>query len=52
MLVTLHKIGEVHFRLLGTNHDGFHVKAINERFILLRVDVVVRTSIQKFHVVS
>ena len=24
------KIGEVHFRLLGTN--GFHVKAENERF--------------------
>ena len=30
MLITLHKIGEVHFRLLGT--DGFHVKAKNERF--------------------
>ena len=29
MLITLYKIGEVHFRLLGTN--GFHVKA-NERF--------------------
>ena len=30
MLVTLHKIGGVHFRLLGTN--GFHVKAKSERF--------------------
>ena len=30
LLVTLHKIGEVHFRLLGTN--GFLVKAKNERF--------------------
>ena len=30
MLITLYKIGGVHFRLLGT--DGFHVKAKNERF--------------------
>ena len=30
MLVTLYKIGEVHFCLLGTN--GYHVKAKNERF--------------------
>ena len=30
MLVTLYKIGGVHFRLLGTN--GFHVKAKNESF--------------------
>ena len=30
MLVTLYKMGEVHFSLLGTN--GFHVKANNERF--------------------
>ena len=30
MLVTLYKIGGVHFRLLGTN--GFHVKAKTERF--------------------
>ena len=30
MLVTLYKIGEVHFRLLGTNR--YHVKAENERF--------------------
>ena len=30
MLVMLYKIGEVHFRLLGTN--GFHAKAENERF--------------------
>ena len=29
MLVTLYKIGGVHFRLLGTN--GFHVKAKNKR---------------------
>ena len=30
MLITLYKIGGVHFRFLGT--DGFHVKAKNERF--------------------
>ena len=30
MLVTLYKIGEMHFRLLGTN--GFQVKAKSERF--------------------
>ena len=30
MSVTLCKIGEVYFRLLGTN--GFHVKAKNKRF--------------------
>ena len=30
MLITLYKIGGVHFRLLGT--AGFHVKAKNERF--------------------
>ena len=29
MLITLYKIGGVHFRLLGTN--GFHVKANSER---------------------
>ena len=32
MLVTLYKIGEGHFRLLGAN--GSHVKAKNERFIV------------------
>ena len=31
MVVTLYKIGKLHFRLLGTN--GFHVEAENERFI-------------------
>ena len=30
MLITLYKIGELHFHLLGTN--GFHVKAKSERF--------------------
>ena len=30
MLITLNKIGEVHFRLLGTN--DFHAKAQIERF--------------------
>ena len=30
MLITLYKIDELHFRLLGTN--GFHVKAKSERF--------------------
>ena len=29
-LVSMYKIGEVHFRLLGTN--GFHAKVKNERF--------------------
>ena len=32
MLVTLYKLGEVHFHFLGTN--GFHVKAKNERFTI------------------
>ena len=41
MLVTLHKIGEVHLRLLGTN--GFHGKAETEDLMLL-ARVVVRTS--------
>ena len=30
LILTSYKIGEVHFRLLGTN--GFHVKAKNGRF--------------------
>ena len=30
VLITLYKIGELHFRLLGTS--GFHVKAKSERF--------------------
>ena len=30
MLITLYKMGEVHFRLLGTH--GFHVKTESERF--------------------
>ena len=30
MLITLYKVGEVYFRLLGTN--GFHVKAKSETF--------------------
>ena len=34
MLITLNKIGELHFRLLGTN--GFHVKAKSERFTAAR----------------
>ena len=34
MLITLYKIGELHFRLLGTN--GFHVKAKRERFTAAR----------------
>ena len=44
MLVTLYKIGQVHFRLLGT-YD-FHVKAEIEN-LLLRAHVVVRTSSTK-----
>ena len=35
MLVTLYKIGEVHFRLVGTN--GFRAKAKNERFTAARL---------------
>ena len=38
MLGTLHKIGEVHFRFLGTN--GLRVKAKNERFTVLRASNV------------
>ena len=34
MLITLYKIGELHFRLLGMY--GFHVKAKNERFTAAR----------------
>ena len=30
MLVTLYELGEMYFRVLGTNR--FHVKAKNERF--------------------
>ena len=30
IILCWYKIGEVHFRLLGTN--GYHVKAKNERF--------------------
>ena len=30
MLITMYKVGEVHFRLLGTN--GFNTEAKNERF--------------------
>ena len=41
MLHTFYKIGEMHFRLLGTN--GFHVKAEKDRDLLLRVRVVART---------
>ena len=50
MLVTFYKIGEVHFRLLGTN--GFHVKGKNERYLQLQAHVVVRTSNINFHVVA
>ena len=42
MLITLYKIGRVHFPLLGAN--GFYVKAKNETDLLLRARVVVRTS--------
>ena len=34
MLITLRKIGEPHFRLLGTN--GFHAKAKSQRFTAAR----------------
>ena len=46
MLVTLSKIREVHFRLLGRN--GFHVKAENERFIAALFSEPQK---RKFHVV-
>ena len=41
----MYKIGEEQFLLLGTN--GFHVKAKNERYLLLRARVVVRISKMK-----
>ena len=44
MLITLYKIGELHFRLLGMN--GFHVKAKSERSTAASC-VVVRTSNMK-----
>ena len=46
MLVTLSKIREVHFRLLGRN--GFHVKAENEKFIAALFSEPQK---RKFHVV-
>jgi len=42
MLVTLFKIGKVHFPLLGTN--GYRVKAKNEISVLRRARVDVRIS--------
>ena len=42
MLVTLFKIGKVHFRFLGTN--GYRVKAKNETSVLRRARVDVRIS--------
>ena len=44
MLVTLYKIGEVHFGLLGAN--GFHAKE-RMKVLLLRARVVVKTSKMK-----
>ena len=41
MLVRLRKLGELHFRLFGT--EGFYVKK-RMKDLLLRVHVVVRTS--------
>ena len=48
MLVTLSKICELHFRLLGTN--GSYIKAENERFTAAACIVVI-TSNMKFRVV-
>ena len=45
MLITSYKIGGVHFRLFGMN--GFHVKALRMKDLLLRAPVVVRTSHMK-----
>jgi len=45
MLITLYKIGELHFRLLGTN--GFHLKAKNESCELALPS---EPQIWKFHV--
>jgi len=45
MLITLYKIGELHFPCLGTN--GFHVKAKSDRFTNLvpRVLSLLRASV-------
>ena len=44
MLVVLYKVGEVHFRLLGTN--GFNIRQ-RMKDLKLRARVVVRTSNMK-----
>ena len=46
MLVTLYKIGEVYFRLLGTS--DFHVKRDRARDLKLQARVVVKTSNMEF----
>ena len=48
MLVTLYKIGEVHFRLLGAN--GFHAKAKNEKVYCCWLALSSETQKCKFHV--
>ena len=49
MLITLYKIGELHFRLLGTS--GFHVKAKSERFTAATPRCRQNLKYEKFHVV-
>ena len=49
MLVTLYKLGEVHFRLLGTN--GVHVKTKNEGFTAVGSRCRQNLKCEKFHVV-
>ena len=48
MLITLYKIGELHFRLLGTN--GFHVNAKSERFTAATPCCRQNLKYVKFHV--
>ena len=49
MLITLYKIGELHFRLLGTN--GFHVKAKSKKFTAATLRCRQNLKYEKFHVV-
>ena len=49
MLIMLYKIGELHFRLLGTN--GFHVKAKSKKFTAATLRCRQNLKYEKFHVV-
>ena len=49
MLIMLYKIGELHFRLLGTN--GFHVKAKSKKFTAATLRCRQNLKYENFHVV-